>query len=123
MSRNYVVCALLCIHCCPHSNKCFFCPDLGFEELSPNKVATELFRDSKQGDTITILSRFGDAVEPYVKALDDQGFQARVISGQESEEDFCYLLSAQKELVGVNMSTFVRWAAFLGNSTRARCVP
>ena len=59
-------------------------------------------------------------MEPYVSALqDERGLQVRVIEGQSGTQDFCFLMSAQKELVGSFMSTFVTWAAYLGNMKRA----
>jgi len=94
---------------------------LGFEELSPMKVANELFHNTNRGENITILSRFSDHnVKPYKDALDAVGFQTRVLSGQEGVEDFCYLMSATKEIVGTEQSSFFKFAAVLGNATKAR---
>jgi hypothetical protein len=93
---------------------------LGFEELSPNKTALELFGHLKPGDKIAITTRFGGKdVEPYVSALQGRGLQVRVIEGQSGTQDFCFLMSAQKELVGSLLSTFVMWAAYLGDMKRA----
>lgn len=69
---------------------------------------------------MAITTRFGGKlVEPYVTALERRGLQVRVVEGQSGTEDFCFLLSAQKELVGTYKSTYVRWAAFLGEAKRA----
>jgi hypothetical protein len=93
---------------------------LGFEELSPNKTAFELFGHLKPGNKVAITTRFGGkAVEPYVAALKGRGLQVRVIEGQSGTQDFCFLMSAQKELVGSSLSTFVMWAAYLGDMKRA----
>ena len=95
---------------------------LGFEQLSPNKTAQELFGHLKEGGKVAITTRFGtDFVQDYVGALRARGLQVRVISGQTDVQDFCFLMEAQKELVGLFQSTFVRWAAYLGrNITKAR---
>jgi hypothetical protein len=93
---------------------------LGFEELSPNKTAYELFAHLRPGDKIAITTRFGGKhVEPYVSALNERGLNVRVVDGQSGTEDFCFLMSAQKELVGTSLSTFSRWAAYLGHMKRA----
>ncbi len=94
----------------------------GFEELSPNKTADELFRDLKVGDRIAITSRFASdpVVQSYVDRLSLRGIQARVVEGQSGVEDFCFLMSAKKELVGCAESTFVAWAGYLGNADKVR---
>ena len=93
---------------------------IGFEELSPNKTAYELFGHLNPGDKVAITTRFGDKdVEPYVSALQARELQVRVIEGQSGTQDFCFLMSAQKELVGSFLSTFVSWAAYLGDMKRA----
>ena len=92
----------------------------GFEELSPNKTAWELFGHLHRNDKIAITSRFGgDDVAPHVSALEERGLQVRVIENQTGTQDFCFLWSAKKELVGTRVSTFVDWAAFLGQAKRA----
>jgi len=92
----------------------------GYEELSPNKTASELFAHLQSNDKVAITTRFGgDAVAPYVSALEGRGLQVRVITNQTGTQDFCFLMTAQKELVGTLLSTFVDWAAYLGNMKRA----
>lgn len=94
----------------------------GFEELSPNQTAHGLFRNLHPGDKVAITSRYNDhpSVQPYVDALIDRGIRVRVITGQTGVEDFCFLMHAQKELVGIAESTYATWAAHLGNAKRAR---
>jgi hypothetical protein len=58
--------------------------------------------------------------QAYVDALTARGLIVRIVTNQTGVQDFCFLQSAQKELVGVAKSTYVRWAAYLGNATRAR---
>ena len=91
----------------------------GFEELSPNKTAFELFAHLNSSDKVAITTRFGgDYVEPYVSSLRGRGLQVRVIENQTGTQDFCFLMSAQKELVGTLMSTFADWAAYLSDTKR-----
>jgi hypothetical protein len=96
--------------------------DLGFEELNPNRTANELFRNLKSGDKVAITSRFfsDPTVQTYVDALTSRGIQVRVIQGQTGVEDFCFLLSARKELVGCAVSTYAIWAGYLGNADKVR---
>lgn len=91
----------------------------GFEELSPNKTASELFAHLQRGEKVAITTRFGgEHVAPYVSALEQRGIDVRVISNQTGVQDFCFLLQSQKELLGTTMSTFAAWAAYLGDTKR-----
>jgi hypothetical protein len=92
----------------------------GYQELDPNSTAELLFAHLRPGDKIAIVSRFTDSVQPYVKALESRGLSVRVIRNQTSVEDFCFLQSSKKELVGAKMSTFVNWAAVLGEAEQSR---
>jgi hypothetical protein len=92
----------------------------GYQELDPNSTADLLFANLRPGDKIAIVSRFTDNVQPYVVALESRGLSVRVIRNQTSVQDFCFLQSTKKELVGAKMSTFVNWAAVLGDPERAR---
>jgi hypothetical protein len=94
---------------------------LGFEELSPRKISEELLRNLTTGDKVAITSRFiNTAVEDIVNLLSARGIQVRVVNGQSPEEDFCFLLKAEKELVGFAKSSYVRWAGILGNTSVVR---
>lgn len=95
--------------------------DMGFAELSPSKTATELFRNLQPGDRVQITTRiFNQRARNYAEALAARGINATVITDQSAVEDFCFLKQAQKEVVGSARSTFVFWAALLGNARRAR---
>jgi len=96
--------------------------NLGFEELNANQTANEVFANLQKGDKVAIVSRFAndDTVLPYVNALQSRGIQARVITGQDGTQDFCFLMNAQKEMVGSAMSTYFLWAALLSNCTSVR---
>jgi hypothetical protein len=98
---------------------------LGFAELSPPKIASELFSLLKPGDKVAVLGRFhksfdNSARDKIVDALQRRGLVVRVIENQTSPEDFCFLKSAQKELVGTYRSSFVRWAVYLGDAKLSR---
>ena len=94
----------------------------GFEETTPNQTATLLFGHLKPGDKVAITTRFRDNVNTraQVRALEARGLKVRVIAGQTDMQDFCFLSSTQKEFVGNARSTYVIWAAVLGNMEVAR---
>jgi hypothetical protein len=124
---------------------------LGFEDLSPSIVATQLFGHLEAGSKVAIVTyHHGGSgsnsgtnhhlnetrVYPYVQALQARGLVVRVVtpilatsirSGGLDDSllttdmhDFCFLLHAQKELVGMAKSTYVFWAAVLGQAQRVR---
>ena len=90
----------------------------GFEELDPNNTARLLFSNLHQGDRVAITARSSDeaAAQPYLNALQQRNVSARLITGQSDVHDFCFLKSAQRELVGTVKSTFVQWAGFLSTT-------
>jgi hypothetical protein len=93
----------------------------GLEETTPNQTAQVLFGHLKPGDKVAITSRFdNEGLQVQVQALKDRGLRVRVVLGQSGIQDFCFLLHAQKELVGNFQSTFALWAAVLGRSRRVR---
>jgi hypothetical protein len=91
----------------------------GFEEMGPNQTARDLFGHLQPGDKVAIVSRFTD-VDTFIQALERQGLKVRFIQGQTGVQDFCFLMSAQKELVGPGISTYFFWAAIMGNATKIR---
>jgi hypothetical protein len=94
---------------------------LGFEELSPRKISDELLFNLKAGDKVAITSRFvNKAVEDIVDILRARGIIVRTVDGQSPEEDFCFLMKAEKEIVGTATSSYVKWAGILGNATLVR---
>jgi hypothetical protein len=95
--------------------------EMGFAELSPVKVATELFAHLQPGDRVQIITRtFNQKARNYAEALEVNGVKASVVTDQSTVQDFCFLKQTQKELVGSARSTFVMWAALLGDSQKAR---
>jgi len=98
--------------------------EMGFAELSPSKVATEIFPHLQPGndkDHVQITTRiFNQRARNYVEALDGHGIHSSIIIDQSSLEDFCFLKETKRELVGNARSTFVQWAAFLGTVSKAR---
>jgi hypothetical protein len=92
-----------------------------FVEVTPYTAANALFLNTSTDHPIAISSRFPNRVDQYVQALQKRGISSYYVDGQRTGmEAFCYLLQAQYELVGMYQSTFVRWAALLGNATMNR---
>lgn len=97
--------------------------ELGFQELGPNQVANELFGHLMPGEKVVIITRsFGDNtdINRYVKAMEKRGLIVRVFTENSGVQDFCILLTAQKEIVGTSKSTFLRWSGILGNAKKVR---
>mmetsp|Transcript_21651 Transcript_21651/g.35794 ORF Transcript_21651/g.35794 Transcript_21651/m.35794 type:complete len:448 (+) Transcript_21651:3-1346(+) len=94
----------------------------GFEELSANKTADELLGAATNRDEpITVLSRFASIGTSYVDVLQARGWKnARFLTTETGEQSFCYLMRAQKEMIGYSMSSFASWGAMLGDATKAR---
>ena len=93
--------------------------ELGFTELSPYQTATELFINAtaSSSNRLAITTRFdNDWTQEYVHEIQKYhpSLQIRVISDQSAVEDFCFLKSAKRELVGHDLSSFFQWAAYLG---------
>ena len=91
----------------------------GFEELSPERVGTDLFGHLHRGDKVALTSRIQNLqTQEYVDALSARGLQVRLVTNQTGVEDFCFLASAKKELAGMTRSTYVGWAGILGNASK-----
>eukprot|EP00977_Amphora_coffeiformis_P002736 scaffold521_cov167-Amphora_coffeaeformis.AAC.27 len=90
---------------------------LGFEELNPHDTAHLLFSNLREGDRVAITGRHPGAAQPYVDALLQRNISARIIRGQSDVQDFCFMLSAQRELVGTAHSTFVECAGLLSTTS------
>jgi hypothetical protein len=76
---------------------------------------------------IALLSRFAsrpDVMDPYVGALQSDGWTVRVIANQTAMQDFCFLQRTSRHLMGPARSTFFKWAALLSgkNDTTTRTV-
>ena len=92
---------------------------LGFHELNPTNTAKDLLGSLEEGSKVAITTRLNNAVtQEYVAALEARGLEVRVVSGQSAVQDFCFLKRAKKELVGLQLSSFFHWAAYLGFSKR-----
>ena len=66
---------------------------------------------------LAITTRFhNDWTQEYIDELERQhpNLQIRIISNQSSVEDFCFLKSTKRQLVGHDLSSFFQWAAYLG---------
>jgi len=91
----------------------------GFHEADPQQAANSIFGHLKEGDKVAIVTRFGgETAQPYVDAFEAKGLKVRVVDGQDGPADFCFLMSAQKEIAGLSISTYLTWAGYLGNATR-----
>lgn len=89
----------------------------GFSELNANQTAYELFGHLNAGDKVAIVSRFSaKEAKPYTDAMEHRGLKVRVIEGQSGTQDFCFLMSAQKEMIGIAKSTYLFWAGVLSKS-------
>jgi hypothetical protein len=98
---------------------------VGYEELSPSKIANEVFGHLHAGDQVAVVGRWmpdreNERLQNVVHALRKRGFQVRLITGQTPVQDFCFLMNAQKELVATGMSSYSYWAAWLGNTSKVR---
>lgn len=94
----------------------------GFEELDPERVATQLMSHLQPGQKIAITTRFANEplVEEYQRVMRQRGFKVRIVTNQTGVQDFCFLLRTQQELLGVAKSTYARWAAYLGDAKRVQ---
>jgi hypothetical protein len=94
-------------------------PNLGFHEMGPRQMARDLVGHLQSGDKVAIVSRFAqETAQPYIDALTERGLHVRFISGQTGVQDFCFLMQARKEMIGIAISTYFMWAAYLSNCTR-----
>ena len=72
-----------------------------------------------RGDKVAIISRFPlEQAQEYVHALTERGLKVRFIQNQTGIQDFCFLMHTQKEMVGISISTYFKWAALLSNASR-----
>jgi hypothetical protein len=94
----------------------------GFEELDPHRVATQLVGHLSKGQKVAMTTRFANEpiVQDYLSAFQQRGLQVRLVVNQTGVQDFCFLLRAQQELIGVAKSTYARWAAYLGDAQRVQ---
>jgi hypothetical protein len=94
--------------------------ELGFEELNANKTATKIFATYQPGDKVAIISRYEEKTDEYIDALKLKGIKARYIKGQTGNQDFCFLMKAQQEVIGQKLSSYANWAAILGKAKKVR---
>jgi hypothetical protein len=96
--------------------------DVTCKELAPDQVANELFAHLNPGDKVAITSRYPDdfRTRMIVEAFEKRNIRVRVAGPRSGVADFCFLMHAQKELVGTAKSSFLIWAGLLGNATKVR---
>jgi hypothetical protein len=109
---------------------------MGFSELSVNKTVHELFQGMTisnhsggkeqppgiSNNHIVVTSRIANKyARAYVEAFQKElNVSAELIKNQTGVQDFCFLKRTSKELIGNARSTYVFWAAVLGNASKAR---
>lgn len=91
--------------------------------MSAQIVATKVFQNSTT-KKVAIATRFAgrQAANEYLDALNARGFSVRFLTTNDNDgvqpsamQDFCAMRKTT-ELVGTVKSTFVVWAALLGNT-------
>jgi hypothetical protein len=85
----------------------------GMKELSPNRTSNDLLQHLNVGDKVAIISRYPDKMSNFAALLQKRGLHVRTIVNQTGVQDFCFLKSATKEVIGGRKSTFFLIAAFL----------
>jgi hypothetical protein len=88
---------------------------LGYEELSPQQTAQELLGHLPAGSKVAFVS-YSRNVQAYLDEMQQRGLVVRAITPPPNFpnpplHDFCFLMHAQHELVGLARSTFLLWAA------------
>lgn len=86
----------------------------GMSELDPVRTSNELLQHLNSGDKIAIISRFPEQkLGNFTAVLRKRGLRVRFITGHNGVQDFCFLKSATKEIIGGRRSTYFRTAALL----------
>ena len=88
----------------------------GFEEITSTDLLSQICMPYNI-TSIAILSRFKNSVlNEYAETLRHAGLSVRLIVNQTAMEDFCFLKSAKRHMIGSAQSTFFGWAALLSDS-------
>lgn len=88
----------------------------GMRELDPVRTSNELLRHLTAGNKVAIISRFPQQkLGNFTAVLRKRGLRVRFVTGQSSVQDFCFLKSAKKEIIGGRKSTYFRVAALLND--------
>lgn len=95
---------------------------LGFEELGPNQTVLELFGGHNETNPkLAMATRIANwNAQTYLDTFSEAGWSARVVKNHTGTQGFCFLMHAQRELVGMSKSTYVSWAALLGNTSSVK---
>ena len=88
----------------------------GWRELNANRIYDELLYNLNSGDKVAIVGRFPEKVANFTSTLLGHGLEVRSITNHSGVQDFCFLKSATKEIIGGVKSTFFRIAALLNDS-------
>mmetsp|Transcript_37556 Transcript_37556/g.45342 ORF Transcript_37556/g.45342 Transcript_37556/m.45342 type:complete len:264 (+) Transcript_37556:511-1302(+) len=95
---------------------------MGYLNLDPSRISSEVLGHLKEGDKIAIAGRNleSDAqtngTEAYglASALKSKNLTVRFAPGPDAMADFCFLTHTRKELIGTSRSTFLQLAAYMG---------
>ncbi|KAG7357865.1 hypothetical protein IV203_014452 [Nitzschia inconspicua] len=93
-----------------------------YQEMNKPKTTDTAITTNTTNTTNTSSSSTTTATTTHqiVEALESRGLIVRTITGGDAMQDFCFLKSAQRELVGMIRSTYVKWAFLLGNATMTK---
>jgi hypothetical protein len=97
----------------------------GFVEVDPSQAVQHIFQPLAHDNStnvstkIAMLSRFPQDLEPFEQALQNSPvpFQTRRLYNGTAATDFCFLRQTQRLLIGVHLSSYAGWAAFLGRAS------
>eukprot|EP00934_Nitzschia_sp_Nitz4_P005665 Nitzschia sp. Nitz4//scaffold18_size181773//62632//63963//NITZ4_001912-RA/size181773-processed-gene-0.12-mRNA-1//1//CDS//3329540002//5655//frame0 len=91
----------------------------GLVDFGPNQTARDLFGHLQPGDKVVMITRTKNAkADAQMDALRARGLQVRLITNQSGVQDFCILLKAKKEVIGLALSTFAFWGSLLGSAQK-----
>ncbi len=100
----------------------------GFEQLDKDRIASELLGHLKEGDKIALAGRnlqrdaADNSTEAYgiVESIKAKNMTVRFSPGTSGMNDFCFLKSARKELIGTSTSTYTVLASIMAGPSLKR---
>jgi len=103
-----------------------------FDELPPNQTVLQLFEkphsaknysneNAGTSEKIVMTTRVhNEEARSYIEAFQRFGWNARIEDHRTGTQAFCFLRQTKQDLVGFVRSTFLVWAALLGNASQVR---
>ena len=86
--------------------------------MSWDSIDTNILGHLKSGDKLAIVVQKQYFVKPLMGMMRARNVSVRVISNKDYTDDFFFLLSAQRELIGRGESTFFQWATLLNRKVQ-----